>query len=329
MAGRQSGGMALPSREFVISEVDREFRLQHPEAPHVLDPHDPRQTQLVRDWWEMYERFVNATVDSHYYRFFPHSPRLDPANPEHAQLIEYWQDIRSVVRDGATPRYDWDETRLRAEQAAAAGTPATTTTTAPPTADPGTPPHGGVEMDEDAVKEALHQWLEGAHYLGDTAEVLGLLARAGGAGEHAGLVVFGEALGPVGMVASTVIVLWATAHAFGTGRRLQEQEGFCYGVMWEAFGMSDSSKGFVDWFNDSAEELRESFEEGIAAGRAKARETTVHNRLLLLVAYHQAQGDDLATAQGKVLNELWLQLRESDKGRDWLSWPVPTSMPTE
>jgi hypothetical protein len=181
-------------------------------------------------------------------------------------------------------------------------------------------------MDEDQFKEFIHAWLESEHYLGDTAEILGIMAQIGGAGEDAALVWLGEALGPVGMIASTIVVLWETVHAFGTGRRLQEQEGFCYGVMWQVCGYANQQKGFIDWFNDSADELRESFYDGVTSGREKGNEASVHNRVMLVVAYHQASGNDLEAARSMVLNELWHHIRETDLGRDYLTWPTPTSM---
>jgi hypothetical protein len=315
--------MALPSREFLISEVDREFLLQHPEAPRQLDPNDPHQAQLVQQWNAMFEEFLNRMVDSHFFRFFPHAPQhLDPHDPGQATLIEYWNDIRDAIRDGTPPRYNWD---------------ATPTTTGASTASPtgtgteerhasGAGPDVAVHMDESQFKEAVHLWLEGAHYLGDSAEVLGYLAQAAGAGEESAVVLLGEALGPVGAIASTIVVLWATVHAFGTGRRLQEQEGFCYGVMWEVCGKPNCHKGFIDWFDDSAEELHDSFYEGVAAGREKGSWPSVHNRILLAVAYYQANGDDLETARSRVLNDLWHHVRETDQGRDYLIWPDPESM---
>ena len=187
----------------------------------------------------------------------------------------------------------------------------------------GTAPSTGVHMDESEFKEWVHHALEGAHVIGDSAEVLGLLAQAAGAGQHSALVIMGETLGPIGMIASTVIVIGATIHAFGTGKRLQEQEGFCYGVMWEVYGLPNADKTFIDWFDDSAEELRESFYEGVASGREKGAETEIRNRVILATVYYQAAGDDLATAQAKVLNDIWQKVRETDKGRDWLGWPEP------
>jgi hypothetical protein len=319
--------MALPSAEFVIGEVDREFALQHPEAPAQLDPNDPSQAELVQAWNEMYRDFLNRTVDSHFFRFFPNAPeRLDPNNPDDAQLIEYWNDIRDAIED-RPHKWDWSNEPSTVDSSAqtpTTGEPAPGGDSQP--SDPGTAPQVGVKMDENAFKEWVRLSLEGAHRVGDTAEVLGYLAEAAGAGEDAGLVLFGEALGPVGMVASTIIVLWATARAFGTGLRLQEQEGFCYGVMWEACGFANQEKGFTDWSDDTAEELSTSFYEGVASGREKGAETTVHNRVMLATAYYQKAGNDLTTAQSKVLDDMWLKIRESDKTGDTLGWPQPFSI---
>ena len=312
--------MALPSREFVIAEVDREFLLQHPEAPRRLDEHDPRQAHLVQEWNAMFHEFLNRTVDSHFYRFFPHVTRLDPNNPADATLIDCWNDIHDVIGENKPPRYNWDERALRTadEQTAAprqehAG-------------QPGQKPDVAVHMDESQFKEYVHQALEGTHYVADSAEVLGYLAEGFGAGEESAIVVFGEALGPIGVVASGIIVLWATVHAFGTGRRLQEQEGFCYGVLWEVAGLPNGDKHFVEWFDDSAEELHDSFYEGVAAGREKGGWPSVHNRVVLATAYYQAGGHDLESARDLVLNDMWHHVRETDLSRDYLTWPTPQSM---
>jgi hypothetical protein len=311
--------MALPSREFLISEVDREFALQHPEAPHRLNPNDPSQSHLVEQWNAMYREFLNRMVDSHFFRFFPDAPQhLDPSDPSQATLIAYWNDLRDAIEKG-TSQYNWDNPPHSTD----AGSAPTGTTAG---TDPGGKPEPDVHMDESQFKEFIHAWLESEHYLGDTAEVLGYMAQIGGAGEESAVVWLGETLGPVGMIASAIVVLWATAHAFGTGRRLQEQEGFCYGVMWQVCNHPNEQKGFIDWFNDSADELRESFYDGVAAGREKAGAAAVHNRVMLVVAYYQASGNDLENARGMVLNDLWQHIRETDLGRDYLTWPAPMSM---
>lgn len=320
--------MALPSREFVIHEVDREFALQHPQAPRQLNPNDPAQAQLVQQWNAMYHEFLSATVDSHFFRFFPDAPkRLDPNDPTQATLVGYWNDLRSAIETG-TSQYNWhtppESPNPDPSSSAPSASQGQTSGTGP--AAPGQRPEVDVHMDENQFIEYVHTALEGAHYIGDSAEVLGYMARIAGAGEESGLVVLGETLGPIGMVAGTIVVLWATAHAFGTGRRLQEQEGFCYGVMWQVANHSNEDKGFIDWFNDSADELRESFYEGVASGREKGAGVAVHNAVVLAEAYYQGHGDDLETARSRILNDLWHQIRETDKGRDYLSWPVPTSM---
>jgi hypothetical protein len=314
--------MALPSREFLIHEVDREFALQHPEAPRQLNPDDPGQAHLVQAWNEMYTEFLNRMVDSHFFRHYPDAPQhLDPNDPAQAAYIEYWNDIRQGIETG-TSQWNWD-TPHHADDASggtAAGDRQQAGGAQPDTT--------AVHLDESQFKEYVHTALEGTHYIGDSAEVLGYLGQAAGAGEESAVVWLGEALGPIGAIASTIVVLWATAHAFGTGLRLQEQQGFCYGVMWQVCGESNHEKGFIDWGTDSADELRDAFNEGVEAGREKGAMSTVHNRVMLAVAWYQAHGDDLDNARSRVLNDLWHNVRESDLGRDYLTWPAPQSMGT-
>src|SRR5215475_5914062 len=122
--------MALPSREFVMHEVDREFALQHPQAPRQLDPNDPAQAHLVEQWNEMYTEFLNNTVDSHFFRFFPDAPRrLDPGDPSQSTLIEYWNDLRDAIVTG-TSQYNWNNPPESASDQPAAA-PATTPSTNP------------------------------------------------------------------------------------------------------------------------------------------------------------------------------------------------------
>lgn len=181
-------------------------------------------------------------------------------------------------------------------------------------------------MDEDELEQYVHLALEGAHIIGDTSEVVGLFALAGGAGEKALVVKLGHWLGPIGMIASTIIVLCEVVKAFGTGTRLQEQQGFCYGVMWQVFELPNADKEFVAWFDDSAEDLRDSFYAGVDQGCSKAEEPKVRNRVLLAVSYYMLQGDNEHWAQIRVLNHLWDSVAESDKGADWLDWPKPAGM---
>ena len=262
-----------------------------------------------------------------FWGFFPAAGALDPNDPGDSLMIEYWIDIRDSIRDGTAPKYNWDQ--LPAD-ASASSTPTASDATAPSPTGAGddTAPQVPVHMDESAVKEYVHAVMEGEHYVGDTADVLGSVGLAAGAGEESLFIGVMEGLGAVGMIAGTIVVLWAVVEAFGTGRRLQEQEGFCYGVMWQAFSMANGEKQFYEWAGDSAEELHDSFYEGVAAGREKAADTVVHNKVMLATAYYQAKGSDLSWAQYYVLNDLWHHIRETDLGRDQLSWPKPADMGT-
>jgi hypothetical protein len=130
-----------------------------------------------------------------------------PNDPSHANLIEYWLDLRDKIED-KPHRYDWsDEPKVGDENA-----PPPLRTNPPDGGPPGsgTAPSTGVQMDESAFKEWVHHALEGAHVIGHSAEVLGLLAQAAGASHRSALVIMGETLGPIGMIASTVIVIGAT-----------------------------------------------------------------------------------------------------------------------
>ena len=100
--------MALPTRDQLNAEVDRQFHEGYPQAPEQLDPNDPEQASWVEAWTSLRDQTVNAWTDSVFYSFFPNAGRLDPGNPDDAQLIEYWTDIRDQIRDGAPGRFSWD-----------------------------------------------------------------------------------------------------------------------------------------------------------------------------------------------------------------------------
>ena len=44
------------------------------------------------------------------------------------------------------------------------------------------------------------------------------------------------------------------------------------------------------------------------------------------IAYHRLNGLDLDDAESKVLNDMWLNIRESEYAADYVTWPEPTSM---
>jgi Putative peptidoglycan binding domain len=187
----------------------------------------------------------------------------------------------------------------------------------------GKAPAVDVEMDENAVLEWVHRMIEGAHWIAGPIEVIEIFHTPAGLTAVAG-VTLAEV---VGGIASTIIVLWEVVHAFGTGRRLQEQMGFCYGVMWETFRMPNGDKAFIPWFDDSAEDLREAFYDGVGQGRQKAQDIKIHNSVMIAVGYYMAsKGSNEEWAQFYVLNDLWKQVRETDKGKGTLTWPKPEDM---
>jgi hypothetical protein len=180
-----------------------------------------------------------------------------------------------------------------------------------------------VKMDENAVLEWVHGSLEGTHYIAGVAEVVEIFHTPAGLAAVAGA----SLAGVVGGIASYIIMLWAVVRAFATGRRLQEQEGFCYGVMWETSNKPNGDKAFLAWAPDSAEDLREAFYNGVRQGRKKAQDIKVHNRVKIAVGYYMvSKGSNEDWAQFYVLNDLWKEVRETDKAGATLTWPDPEDM---
>jgi hypothetical protein len=213
------------------------------------------------------------------------------------------------------------------------------TSNSPQSAPPADDGPGGSEvdlkMDETAV-EYVDRQLERTSEIVDATEIA----------EQIGIKLLPEAaahiLEPVGFALDLYVMFAEVIKAFGTGRRLQEQEGFCYGAMWETFGLPNGKKAFIDWAGDSADDLREAFFDGVTRGRDKAKDVKEHNAIMVGVATYMAtgpgsdagitvkaaynSGDRLWAAQVIVLNELWKRNREDKLGKDWLSWPDPEDM---
>jgi hypothetical protein len=179
---------------------------------------------------------------------------------------------------------------------------------------PGFPPLG----DEAALKEWFKTALEGAHYIGGVADVV---EAFGGAGALEFLGIAGEFLGPVGEVASLVLIYVAVIEAFSEGRKERKRTGYSYGMCWEAFGEPDHDKVFYPWAGDSADELREAFFDGVHEGREKARDPKLHNALVLLAARYELSGVDGWAARTDVLNDVARQV--DPEFYHQLEWPKP------
>lgn len=212
--------------------------------------------------------------------------------------------------------------------------------------DPSDPTPGGgdpgtidVEIDE-STRARIAEWTEkvlhGGHELSSTVEVVELLSEAtahivGHASKAAVLAraagVVSKVLGPVGYIFTVIWVAWAVVDAFREERRRQHRRGFVYGVMWQALDEPDHIPEFDPGITYSADELREAFQEGVADGRAKARDAVLRNQVILAVATHGLRsglGD--FNAANEIISELWRSHREDSPGdsdTDTIPWPVP------
>ena len=202
-------------------------------------------------------------------------------------------------------------------------------------------PH--VEMDETTrakVVEVTKEILDGVHVFHTTAELEEYIANSVGnvaeeGGEVAGVAeefaaaaeTVADVAGPIAGLALVVWVGFEVVEAFTSEKRLEEQQGFAYGAMWEAIGEPDHIPKFVDGITYSADELREAFQSGVSQGREKGRDPKTRARIQLAVAVLGSQsgfGDYYAA--GEILSDLWRHGREhspGDSDTDTIPWPVP------
>jgi hypothetical protein len=289
--------MALPTRESLIAEVDLEFTKQHPGAPEHLNPDDPGQAHLVQAWRELYTQQLNLTVDRIFFSFYPDAPEiLDPGDPSHAQLIEFWNDIRDRIEHG-TSRWNWD-------------TQATPAGSIP----------DGAQMDQGQFAKYIEDVLTDAVHLGSEADVVTVMVDIDDAGRGPALPWLEAALGSADALARGLADPPPGQYASDPNLWSQEKEGYCYGLLWEIAGQYDVQKGFVDTPDNSAEQLREAFYAGVAAGRHNGAWPILHNRILLLVGYRMAHGDHSDAGYAWVLNLMWHNM---DGASQDLTWPVP------
>jgi hypothetical protein len=196
-----------------------------------------------------------------------------------------------------------------------------------------------VVMDETTgahIAEWTVHTLEGAHVLASTAEVTEFLSEAtahlaGHAGKAAALArgagIVSKSLGAVGAISLIASSAYHVVRAFTLAKRSPHQQGFVYGVMWQALDEPDHLPAFVDRFSYSADELREAFKQGVAEGRVKGQDPRVRNQIILAVAalgLNSGMGDFYAA--NKILSQLWRSIREpspGDSDTDTIRWPVP------
>jgi hypothetical protein len=198
-------------------------------------------------------------------------------------------------------------------------------------------------LDESHLEEWVHRALDGTHVIGSVAEIVEIFHAstawpaieaslswgdaaaigAAGAGEAGVAALIGEIAVPLGYVAAIVVTVLALHEAFTTGTRIQTKKGYCYGIMWEALKMPTPNRTFQPWGGDTAEELKEAWDEGIDKGRSAFRsDVKLHNQVLLRIAYEQMTQNryKFTRAEGRVLNLLWEQVRGSDSIGTHLGW---------
>ncbi|HEY6910844.1 MAG TPA: N-acetylmuramoyl-L-alanine amidase [Myxococcales bacterium] len=193
----------------------------------------------------------------------------------------------------------------------------------------------------EELKDKLREWtkrvIEGGKTIGTVAEILSYWTAEASSFSAAAVEVPAiaatilEFLGPIGAILGVIIVIGETIRAFGTGLRRQYQRGYCYGLMWRSLDMDSQIPNFIDWLDDSAEELRASFVKGVEDGRMRALDVPVRNQILLLVALETAKGVvSPSLAPQPVLQQLWYKIREhvpGDSEHEWpIGWPRPDDM---
>jgi hypothetical protein len=100
--------MAIPTQAQLFEEVDRRFAAEHPDAPQRLNPDDQNQHHWVQAWGNIREQTLNEWTDYVFFEFFPNGHKLDPSNPDDADLIAYWKDIHHQINTGEAGRWPWD-----------------------------------------------------------------------------------------------------------------------------------------------------------------------------------------------------------------------------
>lgn len=217
--------------------------------------------------------------------------------------------------------------------------PSVLTSDPPPDGTTPTPPDEDVELDAVAV-EKINEWLkhalEATHALGSVAEVTESIAMtvkhlAPHSKKAALFLRIGEAaakyLGPVGYLATIIVVVYEVIDAFKSERRGSVKQGFVYGLMWEALDEPDHIPNFEPGITYSAEEHEEAFKAGIADGRAKAKDPVVRNKIILaVVSVSLSSGLGEYYAANEVLSALWRRHREpspGDSDTDKIRWPDP------
>ena len=102
-----------------------------------------------------------------------------------------------------------------------------------------------------------------AHFAGGGSAAARLASAAGSVS---------RVLGPIGAIAQVASAWYEVIHTFQLEIRREDQQGFVYGLMWEALDEPDQLPTFNNGLAYTPEQHREAFLEGVRRGRAKATE---------------------------------------------------------
>lgn len=100
--------MSIPTQAQLYEEVDRRFALAQPDAPARLDPEDRGHDAWVAEWLAIRDEVLIQWTDHVFAEHFPYAGTLDPSNPGHSLMIEYWRDIQHQICNGEGGKYNWD-----------------------------------------------------------------------------------------------------------------------------------------------------------------------------------------------------------------------------
>ena len=119
----------------------------------------------------------------------------------------------------------------------------------------------------------------------------------------------------VGLVALNVLVPMIMLDTFETGLRVNEQQGFCYGVVWGALGPESEPKTMESLNNIHDEGERKAFLEGIEKGKEAVQQNPeLKETVQKTVVYeYTRQGySTISTPEGRTLNRIWEQVHDKD-----------------
>jgi len=201
-------------------------------------------------------------------------------------------------------------------------------------------PDVDVEMPEEMsteVREAVDKALTVIHGVADAGTIVGWLGETLSKHPHAYEALAGSSE-MVGLLAFTVGVPIIMYDVFTTGLRVNEQKGFCYGVMWSSLGgdYEPKSQDYLNRITDEGE--RKAFQEGVEKGRDVVRDhPELRDAVKMSVVFEATrQGyDTLSSPQERTLGRVWEMVHDKDsvwRGtaagvRDtYLSWDTPGEM---